>query len=90
MVEIEWDGVEMPSSTRRALRERVRTLASKVDPDGRGRLQVEIRGDGALYRVVVSGRNEHGELDAEARHADLPRAIERALSMALVRWVDGG
>ncbi len=90
MVEIEWDGVEMPNSTRRALRERLRTLASEVDPDGRGRLSVEILGDGALYHVIVRGRNASGPLGVEARHPDLPRAIERALSMALLDVREGG
>lgn len=88
MIEIEWDGFELPSGAQRTLRERMRTLAGRVDPDGRGRLQVEIQGDGAVYRVAVDGRNERGWLGVEARHEDLSRALERALSLALASWAE--
>src|SRR5690606_1175818 len=34
MVEIEWDGVELPSDARQSVLDRLRGLANLVDPDG--------------------------------------------------------
>jgi hypothetical protein len=82
MVEIEWDGVDLPTDARRSLRE----LASMVDPDGRARVQVEIVTERTGYCVIVSGQDEWRRMGAEVRDADLMGAITRALDLATSRW----
>lgn len=86
MVEIEWDGVELATDARRSVLEELRRLASVVDPDGRARLQVEIVGGRAGYRVSVAGRDGSRCLDAEVRHTELMDAVQAAVELAMFRW----
>ncbi len=86
MVEIEWDGMELEDETRLSVRERLRTLAMVVDPDGRGRLEVRIAKEALGFAVVVIGRDEIRQLGAEVRHPDLASAIQHAIDMAVSRW----
>lgn len=86
MVEIEWDGVELATEARRSMLDRLRALASIVDPDGRARLQVEIVGDRSGYSVVVAGRDELRRMGAEVRDRDLMGAVQRAIDLAMMRW----
>lgn len=86
MVEIEWDGIELRADARRSVLDRLRTLASLVDPDGRARLQVEIIGDRRGYCVVVSGRDRARLMGAEVRDPDLMGAVQRAIDLTVERW----
>lgn len=86
MVEIEWDGVELPVAVRRSLLDRLRTLACLVDPDGRARMTVEILSDHAGYCVVVEGHDELRRMGAEVRDAELLVAFQHALDLAISRW----
>lgn len=86
MVEIEWDGVELAAEARRSMLDRLRALASAVDPDGRARVQVEIVRDRAGYSVVVAGQDELRRMGAEVRDRDLMGAVQRAFDLAMVRW----
>ncbi len=88
MVEIEWDGVELATEARRTVLERLRRMASVVDPDGRARFQVEILGDGTGYRVIVAGQDgDHARaLDASVRERDLMDAVQGAIDLAVRRW----
>lgn len=86
MVEIEWDGVELPVDVRRSLLDRLRALACLVDPDGRARLVVEILNDHAGYSVVVEGHDELRRMGAEVRDERLLVAFQRALDLATSRW----
>ena len=86
MVEIEWDGVELPTAQRRSLLDRLRTLACVVDPDGRARMTVEILGEPAGFRVIVEGQDELQRMGAEVRDGDLMAAFQRALDIAVSRW----
>lgn len=87
MVEIEWDGVELETDARHSVRERLRALASAVDPDGRARVRVEIVGERGEYRVLVAGRDRcRRTLDAQCRARDVVNAVDRAIELAMRRW----
>jgi hypothetical protein len=86
MVEIEWDGVDLPADAQRSLRDRLRALASMVDPDGRARLQVVIASDAGEYAVSVDGRDDVRRMGAEVRDGNLKKAITRAIDLAMIRW----
>jgi hypothetical protein len=86
MVEIEWDGVDLPSDARRSVLDRLRGLAVLVDPDGRARLQVEIVREPTGYTVVVAGRDQRRRMGAEVRDSDLMGAVQRAIDLTIVRW----
>ncbi len=86
MVEIEWDGVDLASDARRSMLDRLRALASVVDPDGRARLEVEIVRERGGYSVVVNGRDELRRMGAEVRDRDLMGAVQRAIDLAMLRW----
>jgi hypothetical protein len=87
MVEIEWDGVELATDARRTVLERLRRLASVVDPDGRARFQVEILGDGSGFRVIVAGQDGLlRAVDATFRDRDLMGAVQGAVDLAMLRW----
>ncbi len=94
MVEIEWEGVDLPARERRLLHDRLRGLTSAIDPDGRARVIVEIAADPAGYAVSVTGSNDRRRVivGAEVRHADLglaiQRAMDRAMDLAAFRWGD--
>jgi hypothetical protein len=86
MVEIEWDGVDLASDARRAVLDRLRGLASLVDPDGRARLRVEIVRERGGYSVVVAGGDELRHMGAEVRERDLMGAVQRAVDLTITRW----
>jgi hypothetical protein len=86
MVEIEWDGVELSSEARRSLLERLRGLASLVDPDGRARVEVVIEREASGYCVHVEGHDEQHRMGAEVRDSDVADAIARAIDLASARW----